>query len=102
MNIIFTPAHQLAQMIRQGELSAVEVLEAYLEQIAKYNSKVNAIATLDEERAIKRATEADEALAKGENWGALHGVPITVKDTLETSGLQTTAGYKPREKTWTK
>ena len=95
MNIVFTPAYQLAQMIRQGELSAVEVLEAHLEQIAKHNSKVNAIATLDEERAIKRAIEADEALAKGENWGALHGVPITVKDTFETKGLLSTASYKP-------
>lgn len=95
MNIVFTPAHQLAQMIRQRELSAVEILEAHLEQIAKHNSKINAIATLDEERARKRAIEADEALANGENWGALHGVPITIKDSLETSGLLTTSSYPP-------
>ena len=95
MNIVFTPAHQLAQMIRQGDLSAIEVLEAYLEQIAKHNNKINAIATLDEEKARKRAIEADEALAKGENWGALHGVPITIKDSLETSGLLTTSSYPP-------
>ncbi|MGL6343730.1 MAG: amidase, partial [Waterburya sp.] len=42
-----------------------------------------------------RAKEADEALARGENWGVLHGVPVTVKDTFETAGLLTTAGYKP-------
>ena len=95
MNIVFTPAHQLAQMIRLGEISAVEVLEAYLEQIAKHNSRVKAIATLDEERARKRAIEADEALAKGENWGVLHGVPITVKDSLETARLLTTSSYPP-------
>ena len=95
MNLVFATATQLAQMIRDKEVSATEVLDAYLEQIVKYNDKINAIATLDTERAKQRAVEADEALARGENWGALHGVPITLKDTFETSGLLTTAGYKP-------
>ncbi len=95
MNIVFATASQLAQMIRDKEVSAVEVLEAYLEQIDKHNSKVNAIATLDTERARIKAKEADEALALGKNWGALHGVPITIKDTFETKELLTTAGYKP-------
>ncbi len=94
MEIVFATATQLAQMIRDKEVSAVEVLSAYLEQIDKHNSKINAIATLDAQTARKRAKQADEALARGENWGALHGVPITVKDTFETSGLLTTAGYK--------
>ena len=94
MNIVFATATQLAQMIREKEVSAGEVIEAYLEQIAKHNGKINAIATLDE-GARQRASEADLALARGENWGALHGVPITIKDTFETSGLLTTAGYKP-------
>ncbi len=93
MNIVFATASQLAQMIRDKEISSVEVLNAYLEQIEKYNSKINAIATLNLERAKKRAIEADKALARGENWGALHGVPITIKDTIETAGLLTTAGY---------
>jgi amidase len=95
MNIVFATASQLAQMIRAKEVSAVEILNAYLEQIEKHNHKINAIATLNREQALKRAIEADEALAKGENWGALHGVPITLKDTFETKGLLTTAGYKP-------
>ncbi|MGL6339255.1 MAG: amidase [Waterburya sp.] len=84
MNIIFATASQLAQMIRNKEVSAVEVVEAYLEQIEKHNGKINAIVTLNAQGARKRAKEADEALARGENWGALHGVPITVKDTIET------------------
>lgn len=95
MDIVFATATQLAQMIRDKEVSAVEVLDAYLKQIDKYNGSINAIATLNTERARNRAIEADEALANGENWGALHGVPVTIKDTLETAGLLTTAGYPP-------
>ncbi|WP_017716086.1 amidase [Kamptonema formosum] len=94
-NIVFTSAHQLADAIRKREISAVEVLDAHLTQIAKHNSKLNAICTLDEARARQRAKQADEALARGESWGALHGVPVTVKDIFETAGLRTTAGYKP-------
>jgi amidase len=95
MNIIFATASQLAQMIRDKKVSTVEVVNAYLQQIEKHNSSINAIATLNADQSIKRAREADQALARGENWGALHGVPITVKDTFETAGLRTTAGYKP-------
>ena len=94
-NLNFIPAHQLAQMIRQRQVSAVETIEAYLAQIATHNSKLNAICTLDEENARARAKQADEALARGENWGALHGVPVTIKDIFETAGLRTTAGYIP-------
>ena len=93
--IVFKSVVELAQMIRDRQISAVELLDAHLEQIAQHNSKLNAICTLDEENARTRAKQADEALAKGENWGALHGVPITIKDIFETAGLRTTAGYIP-------
>ncbi|WP_319420693.1 amidase [Pleurocapsa sp. FMAR1] len=95
MNIVFATASQLAQMIRDREVSATEVVNAYLEQIDKHNQKINAIATLNREQALKKAKEADEALAKGENWGVLHGVPVTIKDLFKTAGLTTTAGYLP-------
>lgn len=92
-DLVFTPAYQLAQMIRDREVSAVEVFDAYINQVVKYNNRLNAICTLDE-RARDRAKLADQALARGENWGVLHGVPITIKDCLETAGILTTAGYK--------
>lgn len=95
MNIVFTPAYKLAEMIRNKEVSALELLEAYLKQIGKHNDRLKAIATVDEENARKRAKQADESLAKGDNWGILHGVPVTVKDTLETAGLLTTSSYEP-------
>ena len=94
-DIVFLTAHELAKGICDHTFSAVEVLDAYLAKIVKHNSKLNAICTLDEEGARKRAVLADEALARGENWGILHGVPITIKDIFETAGLLTTAGYKP-------
>lgn len=94
-NLIFASASCLAQMIRTRQVSATEVLDAYLAQITKHNSKLNAICTLDEDNARTSAKFADEALAKGENWGVLHGVPITIKDIFETKGLRTTAGYIP-------
>jgi amidase len=93
-DLVFTPAHQLARMIKQREVSTVEVLEAHLNQISQHNSKLNAICTLNQ-NALETAKQADAALASYENWGALHGVPITIKDTFETAGLRTTAGYEP-------
>ncbi|MBD3885928.1 amidase [Phormidium tenue FACHB-886] len=94
-NLVWKPAVELAQMIRDRQLSAIELLDAHLKQIAQHNSKLNAVCTLDEENARIRAKQADEALARGENWGALHGVSVTIKDIFETAGLRTTAGYIP-------
>jgi amidase len=93
-NLVFTPAYQLARMIKERQVSAVEVVEAHLNQISQYNDKLNAICTINES-AIETAKQADEALASCENWGLLHGVPITIKDIFETKALRTTAGYKP-------
>ena len=78
MNIVFATAIQLAQMIRDKKVSSVEVLNAYLKQIKKHNDKINAVATLNAEKARQNAKQADEALSRGENWGALHGVPLTL------------------------
>ncbi|MBV8883346.1 MAG: amidase [Chroococcidiopsidaceae cyanobacterium CP_BM_RX_35] len=93
--LVFLPAHQLAQRIRERTVSAIEVLEAYLAQIAKHNSELNAICILNEGAARQHAQQADAALVKGEYWGVLHGVPITIKDYFETAGLSTLSGYQP-------
>ncbi|HTP07554.1 MAG TPA: amidase [Anaerolineae bacterium] len=91
----FFTASQLASMVRERKISAVEVMEAQLKHIAQYNPTLNAIVTLDAERALQRARVADEALARGETWGTLHGVPVTIKDCFETADLRTTSGYPP-------
>ena len=101
-DLVFLPAHIIAGMIRDGKISSTEVLEAYLEQIERVNPRLNAIVTLDAEGARKRAREADQALKRGENWGPLHGVPVTIKDNYATKGIKTTnslpelAGYVPQ------
>ncbi|HZC76825.1 MAG TPA: amidase, partial [Ktedonobacterales bacterium] len=94
-DIVFSSTTQLAAAIRAGDVSASDVLEAYLAQIATHNPALNAVVTLDAEHARQRAREADEALARGEVWGPLHGVPFTLKDAHATAGMRTTTGFPP-------
>ncbi len=91
----FGSATELAAAIRDREVSSRELLEHYLARVERHNPRLNAIVTLDVERARARAYLADAELARGELWGPLHGVPITIKDTIETAGLRTTAGFPP-------
>src|SRR5437899_3289471 len=66
---VFATASELAQWIQTGVISAADVLEAHLKHINQYNPPLNAIVTLDADRARGRAKEADAALARGERWG---------------------------------
>jgi len=93
--ILFSSALHLASKIKRGELTSYEVVTAFYSQIEKYNSTYNAVITLNKTEAFKRAKEADIALSKGEIWGKLHGVPITIKDNFKTKGIKTTSGYLP-------
>jgi amidase len=94
-DVIFSSLTRLAGAIRAGQISAAEVLEAHLAQIAAHNPTLNAVVTLDVEQARKQAREADQALARGEIWGPLHGVPFTLKDAHATAGMRTTTGFPP-------
>jgi amidase len=93
---VFTPAYALAQAILQREVSSAEVVDAYLARIAYHNPQLNAVVTLDEDGARQRAQEADAALGRGEVWGALHDMPITLEDLHPTSGIRSTWGGLPR------
>jgi amidase len=93
--VVFSSTTELAQDIRAGQVSAREVLGAHLAQIATHNPALNAVITLDAERASERAHEADDALAQGESWGPLHGIPFTLKDAHATAGVRTTTGFPP-------
>jgi len=91
----FSSALELAAAIRARRTTASQLVELYLDRISRHNPTLNAVCTLDAAGATRRAREADAALARGEVWGPLHGVPMTIKDALETAGLRTTGGHPP-------
>ncbi|WP_284455152.1 amidase [Alloalcanivorax xenomutans] len=83
---------ELARRIREGELTSSEALEYFIARVEKLDPPLNAVVVRRFDEARQRAREADEALARGEHWGPLHGVPMTVKETFEVAGWPTTAG----------
>lgn len=94
--IIYASATELARAIRHKEVSSEEVVGAYLARIEEVNPKLNAVVHLTAESARREAREADEALARGESRGVLHGVPVTIKDAFETAGVVSCGGTKGR------
>jgi amidase len=82
---------KLAELIRTRAVSPVELLGAFQQRISELNPKLSAIVTLAPD-ALAQAREAEAALMRGATLGALHGVPVTIKDTIETAGLRTTSG----------
>lgn len=91
-DIGFLPAIELAAALRRGELSSVELLEHYLSRIERLDGRINAVVTVDAELAGRDAEQADRTLAQGEPKGPLHGVAMTIKDSIETGGMRTTSG----------
>ena len=91
-DIAFNPAHRLAGMIRSREIGCLELLNHYLARIERFNPALNAIIWMDVEGAKARAAKADTALAKGEMWGPLHGLPMTIKESFDLLGSPTTWG----------
>ncbi|MFW2380520.1 MAG: amidase [Acidimicrobiales bacterium] len=94
--IVSHSASQLAQLIRAGDVSVFEVVEAHISRIESVNDQLNAVVIplFDEARAEARS--ADEALRSGQNVGPLHGVPVTIKEQYRVSGTQTTLGASER------
>ena len=93
-DLVFKSAHEAAGAILRGEVSSLELTGHVLARIDRHNPALNAVVTLMREEALARAAEADEALARGEAWGPLHGVPITIKDCFDVAGVRTTAGSR--------
>jgi amidase len=88
----FQSASELAGGIKAKEIGCLELLEHFLDRCERHNPALNAIVTWDREGARTRAKQADEALAKGEDWGPLHGLPMTVKESFDAVGMPTTWG----------
>jgi amidase len=93
----FGSATAQAAALRKGQVSSVDLLKAYLERVDRFNPALNALVVDDRRSAMNRARAADRALAKGELWGPLHGLPMTVKESFDLVGQPTTWGHVPRK-----
>jgi amidase len=91
-DIAFASARRLAGMVRRRKAGCLELLEHFLRRVEKYNPALNAIIATDLPAARRRARAADRALKRGETWGPLHGVPMTVKESYDVIGYSTTWG----------
>ena len=91
-DLAFQSATSLAAAIRDRKVGAVELLELYLARIERHNPALNCVIGLVVDAARERARAADAATMKGESWGPLHGVPMTLKESFDVPGLPTTWG----------
>ena len=89
---VFLDANQMLGAIRSRQISCRELMLSHLTQIERVNPTLNAIVTLDADRALNEADAIDRALMLGEDVGALGGLPVAIKDTTATAGLRTTMG----------
>lgn len=91
-DIVFLSAAELARRIAAGELTSESLLNTYLERVDRFNPDLNAVVVDVREQALAQAREADAATARGESWGPLHGVPMTIKESYNLAGTPTTWG----------
>ena len=95
-DLTFLSAVEMARQMREKTFSPVELVDAHLQKIDKLNPRLNAFVQLDEERARQLAREAEESVTSGKALGSLHGVPISIKSSVEVAGLRCEAGSKLR------
>src|SRR5437667_582869 len=92
--LVWRPATELAALIRSKQISPVELTEAVLARIDALNPRLNAFCLVAHDLARRGAREAEIAVTKAEPLGALHGVPLSIKDVIFTRGLRTTGGSR--------
>jgi amidase len=90
--LLFKSAAAIARAIREKQVSSQEIVRACIERVQAVNPRLNAVVQLPAEAALAAAHEADQALARAEVKGPLHGVPFTLKDAIETAGVISTGG----------
>jgi Asp-tRNA(Asn)/Glu-tRNA(Gln) amidotransferase A subunit family amidase len=93
--IISLSATHMVDLIRRGQLSPVDLVQAHLSRIDRLNPQLNAFVTAAP-NVKEKAREAEAAVIRGDHLGVLHGLPITVKDTIETAGIRSTSGSRMR------
>jgi amidase len=95
-SVHYSSTVELAKALAGRELTSRDLLEVLLERIARVNGTLNAVVALEADRARERAAAADAARERGDTWGPLHGIPMTVKDSLDTIGIVSTGGTTGR------
>ena len=93
-SLAFRPAVQLAQSIASGRLRSAELVEHYLERIARYDAKLHAFVEVYADDARNAADAADRAIDAGHAVGPLHGLPVALKDLVDMHGRVTSGGCK--------
>ena len=93
-DIPFLPVSELSRLIESREVSPVEVAQAYLDRIDDLDFKFNAYLTVTRREALEAARDAEQAIARGEYRGPMHGIPVAVKDQFWTKGIRTTGGTR--------
>lgn len=89
-------ARRMAALVRHKAVSPVELVEAHLRKIEHLNPRLNAFVAVDAERAVEQARAAEQAVVNGASLGPLHGVPITIKSSIDVAGLRTETGSRLR------
>jgi Asp-tRNA(Asn)/Glu-tRNA(Gln) amidotransferase A subunit family amidase len=95
-DLTFLSASQIAEQIRLKKVSPVETIKGHFARIEKINPKINAFVQLDEERALAQARDAEAAVTQGHMVGPLHGVPISIKSSIDVAGMRCEAGTRLR------
>jgi Asp-tRNA(Asn)/Glu-tRNA(Gln) amidotransferase A subunit family amidase len=95
-DVTFLSAVHMAEQIRQKKLSPIELVEAHFLRIEKLNPKLNAFVQVDAEGARSQARAADDAVVLGQKLGPLHGVPVSIKSSIEVKGMRCESGTKLR------
>lgn len=89
-------AAEMAEQVSQKTISPVELVGAHLDAIHRFNPQLNAFVTVDEERAMQAARVAEESVLRGKKLGLLHGVPVTIKSSIDVAGLRCETGSRLR------
>jgi amidase len=93
-DLAFTPATELARLVRDREVSPVELTESFLKRIDDLDERLNSFVTVASDQALDAARRAEEKVASGAELPPFHGVPISIKDLQETAGIRTTLSTK--------
>lgn len=102
-DLLFKPAHELAEMLKNQEITSVELTKAFLDRIHSVEDQIKAFITVTEDHALAQAEQADKEIKEGNYKGYLHGMPVAIKDTYKTKDVLTTSGsgmlndYVPNE-----